>query len=303
MTHLYRGRFAPTPSGPLHFGSLTTAVGSFLQAKTHNGEWLVRIEDIDPPRIVNGATDSILYCLEKYGLYWDKSVFYQSTQNHLFQQAIDELHAKGLLFSCSCSRKKIAEINKGAENPALYPGTCRNAALAIKKENALRIKTNDALIEFDDQFSRKFSQHLSTDVGDFIVKRAGGYFAYHLAVVVDDYEQGITDVIRGYDLIDSTCPHIYLQSSLGFNTPTYGHLPLIVDTQGAKLSKQNKNVMPLLENEPVPILVHALRCLGQTVPTELLDSDLDSFWKWAIQNWQTDKISGNNKIIYPAELK
>lgn len=300
---LYRGRFAPTPSGPLHFGSLTTAVGSYLQAKTHDGQWLVRIEDIDPPRIVKGATDKILYCLEKYGLYWDQSVFYQSNHNHLFQQAIDELHTQGLLFSCSCSRKKIVEANINTDNSSLYPGTCRNADHPVKNDNSLRIRTNDELIEFDDLFSGKVTQHLATDVGDFIVKRVGGYFAYQLAVVVDDYEQGITEIIRGYDLIDSTCQQLYLQSSLGFSTPEYGHLPLIIDTQGSKLSKQNKNDLPLLESEPVPLLVRALECLGQTVPTDLINSDLDSFWQWAIHNWQPGAITGTNKILYPTELQ
>lgn len=299
---VYRGRFAPTPSGPLHFGSLTTAIGSYLEAKTRNGEWFVRIEDIDPPRVVEGAVDKILACLEKYGLYWDGPELYQSTHQKLFQQGLDLLHEKNMLFGCSCSRKDISMQNMPMLNSAdpprsIYPGTCRNTNRPFKN-NSVRVITQDCEIEFEDRFFGAQSQHVDKEVGDFVVKRADGYFSYHLAVVIDDHEQAISHVVRGYDLIDSTFRHIYLQQLLGFAQPDYGHLPLIVDDKGVKLSKQDTHDLPLLDSEPLPLLIKAMQVLGQTVPRELHDADIDSFWQWAIQHWQPDIIPKHNNILY-----
>ncbi|NOX43092.1 MAG: tRNA glutamyl-Q(34) synthetase GluQRS [Gammaproteobacteria bacterium] len=305
----YRSRFAPTPSGPLHFGSLTTAVGSFLQAKSQNGEWLVRIDDIDPPRITEGATDSILRCLEKYGLFWDEPVFYQSTRDAAYQAALNSLNELNLLYPCACSRKDIAEtnarnymgINAGTENPSRYPGTCRNGIPQGKQATALRIKTHNSVIEFDDLFFGKSIQNVETEVGDFLVKRVGGYFAYHLAVAVDDAYQGITEIIRGCDLLDSTHRQIYLQKLLKLNTPVYGHLPLVFDEKGYKMSKQNYNEIDVLNCEVVPTLYKALQFLGQQPPKEILDADQTSVWDWAIEHWQLQNVPKADNVPYGAD--
>ncbi len=303
----YRGRFAPTPSGPLHFGSLTTAVASYLQAKSQQGEWLVRIDDVDPPRIAEGAIDSILQCLEKYGLIWDGSVFYQSKRNSAYQTALDSLIELDLLYPCACSRKDILEVttpinvkvnatHRSANNPSVYPGICRNGVQQGKKANTLRIKTDNSLIEFNDLFFGKSIQNVQTEVGDFLIQRVGGYFAYHLAVAVDDDFQGITEIIRGRDLMDSTHRQIYLQKLLKLNTPRYGHLPLVIDENGYKMSKQNYNEIDVLNSEPVDTLHKALLFLGQHPPSEILDGDLSSLWKWAITHWQPKNIPKSDQI-------
>lgn len=293
----YRGRFAPTPSGPMHFGSLTTAVGSYLQAKANNGEWLIRIEDIDPPRIVKGATDSILRCLDKYGLNWDGPVLYQSSRYDAYRESINSLQKMQLVYPCSCSRKDIAETNINNSAMSVYPGTCRQGLQKDRQNISLRILTTNSDIEFDDLFSGHSKQNVETEVGDFILRRNDGNYAYHLAVVVDDHDQGMTEIIRGRDLIDSTHRQIFLQQLLGLNTPVYGHLPLVIDQRGCKLSKQNKNISSLLESDPLPILFQALVFLNQQPPEDLLTADLDSFWGWAIDHWQSQNIDNDDRQI------
>jgi glutamyl-Q tRNA(Asp) synthetase len=201
---LYRGRFAPSPTGPLHFGSLVTAIGSYLDAKHHQGKWLVRIEDLDTPRTVKGAADEILSTLEAYGLHWDGNIIYQSQRTAAYEEAFHRLNETGAVYPCACSRKEIvdSELQRGDE--LVYPGTCRNGIQAGREGRAWRVRTDDQPVEFDDALQGCITQHLENEVGDFLVLCADGLFAYQLAVVVDDAAQGITDAVRGADLLYST---------------------------------------------------------------------------------------------------
>ena len=208
----YRGRFAPSPTGPLHFGSLVAAVGSWADARAHGGEWLVRMEDLDPPREVPGAADEILRTLEALGLEPDGPVVRQSERGDAYRAALDRLRDRGVLFACGCTRREIADSGlPGSDGGLVYPGTCRNGPPPGRPARALRVRVDDAVIAFDDALQGRVSQDLGRDVGDFVLLRADGFFAYQLAVVVDDAAQGITDVVRGIDLIDSTPRQIFLQ--------------------------------------------------------------------------------------------
>ncbi len=286
---VYRGRFAPSPTGPLHFGSLVAAVGSYLEAKFNGGEWLVRIEDLDPPRVVSGASSEILTMLDRLGMEWDGEVIYQSRRKEIYQDALASLDQLGLIYPCFCSRKEIVDSSVVGISGSIYPGTCRNNAPNRNKPGALRVKTNHNSIEFIDILNGSVCQRLRNDIGDFIIRRADGVYAYQLAVVVDDAAQNITHVVRGADLLDSTPRQIYLQQLLGFITPVYMHLPLVINNSGEKLSKQTKAVPIDLSNAQSQ-LVAALQFLGQAPPTELMTSTIPSFWQWAIENWRSDKI-------------
>jgi len=297
--HFYRGRFAPSPTGPLHFGSLIAALGSYLEARRRNGEWLVRIEDLDPPREVAGADRLILENLERYGFEWDGEVVYQSHRNDYYLDALDSLQRMGLLYRCGCSRKEIAERSGQLGLPAgVYPGTCRARQADIRQQHALRLLTEGQQVEFQDAIQGTIKQDIAEAVGDFVLRRADGPFAYQLAVVVDDAEQGITEVVRGSDLLDSTPRQILLQRYLDYPTPGYCHLPVAVNAEGLKLSKQTF-APPLDLAQPIPSLWQALRFLGQTPPMELLEADLDSFWRWAIAHWQADAVPRKLTIIWP----
>lgn len=292
-TNRYRGRFAPSPTGPLHFGSLVAAVGSYLEAKTHGGEWLVRIEDVDTPRKVSGASSVILRTLECLGMNWDGDVVYQSQRSALYQEAIHSLTALGLIFPCTCTRKEILDSSiMGIVGP-IYPGTCRHAQTS-KKSSALRIQTDDCPIGFEDAIQGRVEQRLESDTGDFVLRRADGVYAYQLAVVVDDAEQNITHVVRGEDLLDSTPRQIYLQQLLGYPVPDYMHLPVVTNQDGKKLSKQTR-ATPVDISNAAPQLVAALNFLGQTPPAELVKSDLSVFWQWALENWQVAQITRKNR--------
>lgn len=287
------GRFAPSPSGPLHFGSLVAALGSFLDARRRDGEWLVRIEDIDTPRVVRGAAESILKSLEYHGLHWDRTVVYQSRRTELYQDALQCLANKNLIYFCTCSRRQIAQsAAPGLDGARIYPGTCRGNMHKppASRAAAIRVRTDDGLVRFRDQIQGDVRQRLQSQVGDFVVRRADGIFAYQLAVVVDDAEQGVTDVVRGSDLLDSTARQIYLQRSLGLPTPEYKHLPLVIDEAGAKLSKQTK-ALALDDKNPAPALFSALRFLRQQPPQELAAADVKTILAWAVQNWQPENIS------------
>lgn len=289
----YRGRFAPSPTGALHFGSLVAAVGSYLDAKHHQGQWLVRIEDLDTPRNVAGAADAILRTLVAYGLYWDEAVEYQSQRIPLYEAALEQLKAQRACYPCVCSRKTIA-AQQGAR---IYAGTCRNGVLSTHNA-AWRLRVNDTPIHFTDRLQGDISQHLATKVGDFVVKRADGVFAYQLAVVVDDVAQGITHIVRGADLLDSTPRQIFLQQQLGLPTPRYLHLPLVVNAQGEKLSKQTL-AQPISTQHPAATLYAALVFLHQSPPTELQRSDLATLWHWAIIHWQPDTMQHIQQVPYP----
>ena len=286
----YVGRFAPTPSGPLHFGSIIAALGSFLQARKYQGTWLVRIEDIDEPRTKPGADKLILEQLERLGLQWDDDIVYQSERISRYQLALKKLESKHLVFPCSCSRKDTG--NKP------YSGTCRKALTDNKTNQSLRVLTNNELIKLNDLLQGDYSQRLESDVGDFIIKRADGYFAYHLAVVIDDAEQSVTEIVRGLDLLDSTPRQIYLQQLLELSTPSYLHLPLAIDFSGNKLSKATE-AEAANTNDPVTTLIHALNFLGQTPPPALAKSNTSTVLEWAIENWEIKNIPSKKEIRVP----
>lgn len=259
------GRFAPSPTGPLHLGSLVAAVGSWLYARAEGGRWLVRVEDIDTPRVVPGSTEEILGALTRYGLEWDGEVVWQSRRTVLYERALDELRAKGLIYDCACSR---ADLQRAASAPlgseAVYPGTCRGGIAPGKVARAIRFRVPDGVIAFDDLVAGPQQEHVGEKTGDFVVRRADGLFAYQLAVVVDDADQGVTQVVRGADLLGSTPRQIALQRALGYPTPVYAHLPLVVNADGAKLGKRDGALpLPTLDEARVrETLALALRHLG-----------------------------------------
>ncbi len=286
----YRGRFAPSPTGPLHPGSLVAAVASYLDAKFNNGEWLVRIEDVDMQRQVPGSADRILYTLERLGMEWTGEVIYQSKRSKIYQEALDILAKRNLIYPCICSRKEIADSSTAGISGLIYPGTCLKRPVNSARTHALRICTDNNLIEFEDGLRGVCSQRLSNDIGDFVVRRADGMYAYQLAVVVDDADQGITHVVRGVDLLDSTPRQIYLQKMLGYATPKYTHLPVVTNGQGKKLSKQT-GAKPIDLSNTRKQLLHALHFLGQEPPPqEIIEADISYFWQWACKHWQVDKI-------------
>src|SRR5450830_1478837 len=251
QTQRYRGRFAPSPTGPLHFGSLIAAVASYLEAKSNHGQWLVRMEDIDQSREVPGAADDILFTLERFGFAWDESVIYQSERHAEYAAALEKLAEKTLVYPCFCSRKEIADSAIHGLDGLIYPGTCRNCGLAKSgRKPALRIKVPQCYISFSDALQAEVRQQLAYEIGDFVVQRADGFYAYQLAVVVDDEAQQISHVVRGADLIDSTPRQIYLQQALGFAKPHYTHTPIAVNAQGEKLSKTTL-ANPLDKTKPV----------------------------------------------------
>lgn len=303
----YIGRFAPSPTGPLHFGSLVAAVASYCDAKANHGKWLLRMEDLDKPREVKGATDDILRTLAAFGFEWDKEVVYQSQRTELYENALQTLKNKGLVYPCTCSRKEIADsaIASGIEG-AIYPKTCLNHAPRLKHSGAglkanihaaYRALTLDENIVFLDEIQGEIIQNLARDVGDFILKRADGLFAYQLAVVVDDATQGVTHVVRGADLLDSTPRQIYLQRLLGDATPHYAHVPVASNAAGEKLSKQTL-AKPISMRLPGHALFDALSFLGQQPPTEIKNVTQDEVWQWAMTNWHISNIPKQRTIIF-----
>ncbi len=285
----YRGRFAPSPTGPLHFGSLVAAVGSYLQAKSKGGEWLVRMEDLDPPREVPGAAADILRTLEAFGLHWDGEVIYQSRRHDVYHAALEKLKSLDVAYPCACSRREIADSSVSGVDGPVYPGTCRNGIDEGRAPRAWRVKTDGQKIEYMDAIQGRMARDLAADFGDFVVRRADGLFAYQLAVVVDDAAQDITEIVRGADLIESTPRQIHLQRLLDIPTPAYLHLPVALNEQGEKLSKQTLAV-PLDSARPLPVLIQAMRFLGQEVPLELDEGSMDDFWRWAVGNWEVERV-------------
>jgi glutamyl-Q tRNA(Asp) synthetase len=290
----YRGRFAPSPTGPVHFGTLIAAVGSYLQAKKNNGDWLLRMEDVDITRKVEGADSDILNTLECFGFEWQGEVIYQSQQTPYYQEALEKLISQSLVFPCLCSRKKLATQTSVLKS-TVYPGTCRHRTLPETRPHSLRVVATNMTIEFNDRVMGKQSQNIEQECGDFVIKRRDGLFAYQLAVVVDDALQGITEIVRGADLLDSTPRQIYLQRLLGYSTPAYCHLPLAVDTSGNKISK-SEGAARVDPGHTRELLVNTLRFLGQKPPPELPASSLDDIWRWAIENWQIEQIPSTENI-------
>jgi len=285
----YRGRFAPSPTGPLHFGSLLTALGSYLAAKSRGGEWLLRMEDIDPPREMPGAADDILRTLEAHHLHWDGPVHYQSRRLAAYDQALSQLARDGHSFPCSCTRKTLA-------GQPVYPGTCRDGLPAGTTARALRVRAGDQVIRIDDRLHGPVEAHLGREVGDFVVRRADGLHAYHLAVVVDDAEQGITEIVRGADLLDCTPPQVHLQRLLGLPTPRYCHLPIAVNSRGEKLSKQTH--APAVERHNAAAnLCDALRFLGQHPDPALAHESPDTILRWALAHWDLNNIDTAQQVV------
>lgn len=286
---IYRGRFAPSPSGPLHFGSLVTAVGSYLDARAHGGEWLLRIDDLDPPRVVPGATDAILRALDAHGFEWDGPVHYQSQCDEAYAAAFETLQRMGAVYACGCTRREIADSVVGLPGGAVYPGTCRGGLAPGKEPRAFRVNTAGARVEFQDRLQGRIAQDMEKAAGDYVVFRADGLFAYQLAVVVDDAGQGITDIVRGSDLLDSTSRQIHLQKLLGLPIPNYLHLPVVINELGEKLSKQT--LAPALDvARPQPALWGALDFLGQQPPRELSAAGVAEIWTWAMANWREGSL-------------
>ena len=273
------GRFAPSPTGDLHFGSLVSAVGSFLEAKSTGGDWLVRIEDLDPPREVAGSAKRILADLQRLGMEPDAPVLYQSTRSVAYQNAIDQLLDSGLAYPCACTRKDLPPSG-------IYPGTCRNGIKNGRAPRAIRFLLNDETCEFTDGVQGQISDSPAASIGDFIIHRADGLYAYQLAVVVDDDFQAITQVVRGADLLDSTSRQVCLQKALGLRTPSYMHLPLALSSDGKKLSKQFLSD-PVKHHDPVFAVTQTLDFLGQRPPGGVA---LGPLWNWALTHWNSSSI-------------
>lgn len=289
MTPAYIGRFAPSPTGPLHFGSLLAAVGSYLDARSHGGQWLLRIEDLDPPRELPGAAADILHTLEAFGFQWDGEVIYQSRRHAAYAQAVDSLLGSGAAFYCACSRREVADsAAHGLEGP-VYPGTCRDGIPAGRSARAVRLRVPDRDFTFEDVLQGAVRQNLAREIGDFIVRRADGCYAYQLAVVVDDAWQSITHVVRGADLLLSTPRQLWLQQLLKLPTPLYMHLPVALDPQGDKLSKQT-GARPVDTDLAPEILWKVLDALRQSPPRDAQGSTTDELWRWAIAHWQPDRL-------------
>ena len=279
------GRFAPSPTGPLHFGSLTAALGSYLDARAQSGRWLVRMEDVDVPRTHPGAAADILATLERCGLEWDGPVMFQSELTEHYRAAFDRLEALGFVYPCGCTRKEMADSALAPDGARVYPGTCRPGLAAGRLPRAFRVRTAAGPISFVDRLQGEIVQSVEHEVGDFVLLRADGLFAYQLAVVVDDAEQGVTDVVRGADLMASTARQIHLQRLLGWPTPRYLHLPVAVDAAGEKLSKQT--------GAPAAgpaSLAAALALLGHPPPEQLRAAPPKELLAWGVAHWDVSRL-------------
>lgn len=278
----YIGRFAPSPSGELHFGSLIAALGSYLQARAQHGIWRVRIEDIDPPREVPGAAETILRQLEHYGLHWDGEVLWQSRRHEAYREVLMRLHREGLSYFCTCTRARIQSVG------GFYDGHCRT--LNHGPENAaVRLLQRQPVLEFTDRLRGRIVAEEKLAREDFIIHRRDGLFAYNLAVVVDDHFQGVTEIVRGADLIAPTVRHLSLYQQLGWLAPEYVHLPLALNEQGDKLSKQN-HAPALPEGDPRPVLIRALQFMNQDVTKEWQDLSLEDLLEKAVANWSLSRV-------------
>ncbi len=283
----YRGRFAPSPTGPLHFGSLVAAMASRCDAIAAEGEWLLRIEDVDQTRSRPGASDAILSTLEAYGFEWDGPVVRQSERGALYAAALDDLSRRGMVFSCACTRKEVELAAPGKSGERVYPGTCRHGVPAGREGRARRVAVTDEVVCFRDRLQGAQEQRLARDVGDFVLRRADGLFAYQLAVVVDDSEQAITHVVRGADLLSSTPRQIWLQRQLGYAIPAYLHHPIALDASGRKLSKQTDATA--LPDDPFPVLIEAWSFLDQPAPS-VRPASIAEFWRWARSAWDPCRL-------------
>ena len=284
----YRGRFAPTPSGPLHFGSIVTALGSYLDAKSNDGKWFVRIDDIDHSRNKLHTDKIILNQLRQLGLIWDEPILYQSQRIESYEVALKKLVDSGCTFPCICTRREVKDL--------IYPGTCRNKN-SFNKNHSIRIKADSSCISIIDRLQGSYSQKINIDVGDFIIKRSDGYFAYHLATTVDDNEQKITDIVRGFDLLDSTPRQIFLQNKLRYSKPQYLHLPIAIDSTGKKISKTCMEADSVIPN-PAIVLINTLRFLGYCPPDKMENANIKTILDWGIENWNIELLPKKSKISH-----
>ncbi|ETD70028.1 glutamyl-Q-tRNA synthetase [Pelistega indica] len=279
----YTGRFAPSPSGPLHDGSLVAAMASYLDAKAHHGRWLLRIEDIDTPRTVTGADKVIMQQLQALGMHWDGEVIYQSQRLNRYQECFDLLNQQGLIYGCSCTRKIITDnaialgIHKSGQYP--YLGTCRQGAKGIPR--AWRLIMPEGLFSFEDRWLGRQEQNIQQEIGDIIIKRADKLFAYQFVVVIDDFDQGVTDIVRGQDILDSTLRQQCIGHYLGFPSIRYLHVPLVMDSEGRKLSKQN-HANPINLSNALQSLDKAWRILGFN---SFHPKNIEAFWSEAVVHW------------------
>lgn len=291
------GRFAPSPTGPLHFGSLIAAVGSYCLARHADGDWLLRIEDIDTPRVVPGAAETIIRTLESLGFEWDGEIVYQSRRQSAYEEAVEVLREKGLIFDCACSRKEIlASAPHPGEDGPVYPGTCRGGLPRDRSPRAMRIRVPEGLFCFTDGIFGRREECLQSSVGDFVLKRADGLFAYQLAVVVDDADSGVNQVVRGADLLGSTARQIYLYGCLGKEVPQYVHLPLALAADGEKISKRNEEIKGFLEYERE--VFRALRFLGQKIPDEFAAASGKEALQWGVENFCLSTVPAVSQVVH-----
>jgi glutamyl-Q tRNA(Asp) synthetase len=293
-TQPYVGRFAPSPTGPLHVGSLYTALASFLQARSRQGQWLLRIDDLDTTRNIKNAGDNILKTLETFGLTWDQSVYYQRGHLDDYQNFLAELNNRQLLYPCVCSRKSLSSLSSD-----IYPGWCRDKQVSIDIPHAMRIKTDQRSIFFHDELQGLITHPLAEQHGDFILKRKDRIIAYQFAVVIDDYLQSINHVVRGCDLLAVTPRQIYLQQLLGFVTPGYMHVPVLVDTEGHKLSKQTL-AQAVDASSPGQLVFRLLGLLQQQPPSELQKAPVNELLEWAQLNWNPETLKGTVQLTAAA---
>ncbi len=296
----YRGRFAPSPTGFLHAGSLLTALGSYLDARAHDGEWLLRIEDVDAPRTLPGAADGILRTLEGFGFEWDGEVLVQSRRLEFYAAALTRLRNDGLVYPCACSRKALAAVSRqrSVDGALLYPGTCRNGLLGGQTAQSWRLRVPDREFVFVDRLQGETRQNLAREVGDFVLLRADRQYAYQLAVVVDDAAQGVNAVVRGVDLLPSTPRQIWLQQCLGLPTPSYAHLPVVVNATGEKLSKQTR-ATAVDPAQGSKLLATLLERLGHPVPVEVRGAPVHEFWRWAFATWSLTRVPAVSVLPQP----
>ena len=288
-SNVYRGRFAPSPTGSLHFGSLIAAVGSYLQAKHQQGKWLLRIDDIDPPREQKGAADHIIQTLEDFGFEWDEEVFYQNSRQPYYQEVVHSLIKQKRAYPCSCSRSSILKQTGQLKGNMIYPGFCRNGPLEISSDYTIRLRCNNEPICFNDAIQGEQIYNLEQSSGDFIIQRRDHLFSYHLASGIDDAEQKITEVIRGADLLNCTSSQLHVQRMLNLSSPHYCHLPVAVNRHGQKLSKQH-HAPPINAKNSVELLYKTLKFLGQLPSIELIDANQEDIWSWAIEHWRLDRV-------------
>jgi glutamyl-Q tRNA(Asp) synthetase len=295
----YRGRFAPSPTGPLHFGSLVAAMASYADAHAASGQWLLRIEDVDVPRARTGAADAIIHALERLGFEWDGPVWRQADRAADYEHALDRLREQGLVYSCCCTRRERARDPVSRIGERVYPGVCAGGAPShpMRKRQAIRVRVPASTVAFVDRLHGRIEQQLAADVGDFVLRRSDGLYAYQLAVVVDDAAQGVTDVVRGADLVASTPRQIFLQRVLGLPTPRYLHVPVACDRHGNKLSKHaGARALP---DAPLAALLAAWEFLNQQAPPDR-PSSVQEFWAWAAMQWRVARVPPVSMLPAPA---